>query len=77
MELKNFVDFAYSLINMDEYKDGIFPLPKEIVFELKSDIHSNIHKKIKKEKNDNNLEDLEGDFEVDIFGINFYFKKVN
>ena len=30
MELKNFVDFAYSLVNMDEVKDGIFQLPEEI-----------------------------------------------
>jgi hypothetical protein len=27
MELKNFVDFAYSLVNMDETKSGKFILP--------------------------------------------------
>ena len=34
MELRNFVVFAYSLTNMNEVKEGIFKLPKEIVFEL-------------------------------------------
>jgi hypothetical protein len=31
MELKSFVDFAYSMVNMDEVKAGKFLLPKEIV----------------------------------------------
>jgi hypothetical protein len=49
MELKNFVDFAYSLINMDEVKEGVFQLPKEIIFDLGEEKHVKIHKVIKNE----------------------------
>lgn len=74
MELKNFVDFGYSLVNMDEVKSGSFPLPKEITFQLKKNDLSNIHRKIKDEKNDLNYDDLNSDFEIDIFGILFKFE---
>jgi hypothetical protein len=73
MELKNFVDFAYSMVNMDEVKDGVFKTPKEMIFELDRKNHEIVHKKIKKEKGDLNFENLEQEFNVDIFGINFKF----
>lgn len=74
MELKIFVDFAYSLINMDEVKNGSFPLPKTITFNLKESDHLNIHKKIKGEKNDLDYNDLNTDFEIEIFDILFKFE---
>jgi len=61
MELKNFVDFAYSLINMDEVKEGVFQLPKEIKNEKGSDDYLN----------------LEQEFDVEIFDITFRFKLEN
>jgi hypothetical protein len=73
MELKNFVDFAYSMINMDEVKDGVFPLPKKITFQLEENDHINVHKKIKKEKNDLDYGDLKTDFEVSVFDMVFKF----
>lgn len=79
MELKNFVDFVYSLINMNEVKEGIFPLPSEITFTLDKNKHIVIHKKIKQEKGESNFDNLEIDFEVVVLGINLKFicKKEN
>lgn len=74
MELKNFIDFAYSMVNMAEVKSGKFKLPKEIVFDLSKRNISNLHKEIKNEKKEFNYENLDQDFDVDIFGINFKFK---
>jgi len=74
MVLKNFIDFAYSMTNMDEVKSGKFKLPKEIVFDLSKRDISNLHKEIKNEKKEFNYENLDQDFDVDIFGINFKFK---
>lgn len=74
MELKNFVDFAYSLVNMEEVKEGTFKLPKEIVFELDESQHINIHREIKEEKKETNYENLNQEFDVDIFDITFRFK---
>jgi len=74
MELKNFIDFAYSMTNMDEVKSGKFILPREIVFNLNKRDISTLHKEIKNEKKEFNYENLDQDFDVDIFGINFKFK---
>ena len=74
MELKNFIDFAYSMVNMEEVKSGKFKLPKEIVYELDSRTIERLHKEIKNEKKEFNYENLNQDFDVDIFGINFKFK---
>ena len=73
MELKNFIDFIYSSINMDEVKDGIFPLPSEITFTLDKNKHIAIHKKIKQEKGESSLDNLGMDFDVVILGINLKF----
>ena len=74
MELKNFIDFAYSMVNMEEVKSGKFKLPKEIVYELDGRIIERLHKEIKNEKKEFNYENLNQDFDVDIFDINFKFK---
>jgi acyl-ACP thioesterase len=74
MELKNFVDFAYSLINMDEVKDGVFQIPDEIVFDLGREKHVKIHEEIKKEKGSDEYLNLEQEFDVEIFDITFRFK---
>jgi len=73
MELKSFVDFAYSMVNMEEVKNGKFILPKELIFDLDNTSHIEIHKEIQKEKNKNNDINLYQEFEVEIFGINFKF----
>lgn len=73
MELKNFVDFAYSLVNMTEVKDGVFIKPSEMVFVLDSDTHRKIHVEIKIQKGDDNMEDIDNTFDVEIFGVNFKF----
>ena len=75
MELKSFVDFAYSMVNMDEVKAGKFLLPKEIVYDLRDDLHREIHREIQREiKKDNNT-NLDQEFEVEIYNINFKFLK--
>jgi hypothetical protein len=75
MELKSFVDFAYSMVNMDEVKEGKFLLPKEIVYDLRDDLHREIHREIQREiKKDNNT-NLDQEFEVEIYDINFKFLK--
>jgi hypothetical protein len=73
MELKSFVDFAYSMANMEEVKSGKFILPKELVFDLNKNLHTEVHKEIQREKNQNSNIDLNQEFEVEIFGINFKF----
>jgi hypothetical protein len=75
MELKNFVDFAYSLTNMDEVKDGIFKLPKEIIFELDKTQHMRIEKEVLSQKGINEKDITHfNDFDVNIFDITFRFK---
>lgn len=74
MELKSFVDFAYSLVNMEEVKDSLFVVPNEMVFNLSEDSHVKIHKEIMAEKNNTSNQNLTEEFDVDIFGITFRFK---
>ena len=73
MELKNFVDFAYSMVNMDEVKSGKFILPKEVVFDLGKEDHIDVHKEIKEQKKEYNYENLNQEFDIEIFGMNFKF----
>ncbi len=75
MELKNIIDFAYSMTNMDEVRSGKFLLPKEIVFELDRSKHMKIEREVLHQKgiNDKDVTHF-NDFDVDIFGINFKFK---
>tara|TARA_R110000868_G_scaffold160334_2_gene389775 strand:- start:1901 stop:2140 length:240 start_codon:yes stop_codon:yes gene_type:complete len=74
MELKDVVDFAYSMTNMDEVKNGKFSLPKEIVFSVKKNLHEKLHREIRNEKHQFDYKDLDSDFDLNIFGINFKFK---
>ena len=78
MELKNFVDFAYSLINMDEVNDGIFKLPKEITFELNKSQHMKIEREVLQQKGviDKDITQFK-EFDVSILGINFKFKRID
>lgn len=73
MELKSFIDFVYSMINMDEVKEGHFPLPKEMVFTLNERDHIFVHEKIKREKGDTDQSNLKQSFEVSIMDINLKF----
>jgi hypothetical protein len=77
MELKNFVDFTYSLVNMDEVKKGSFVLPKEIIFELSEEEHIQIHRKIKEEKGDITNQSLKESFDIEILGVLLKFKLNN
>ena len=76
MELKSFVDFAYSMVNMDEVKSGKFLMPTSIEFKLGGDKHVAIHKEVLAQT-ESNLQigylDFSKNFEVDILGINFKF----
>jgi hypothetical protein len=76
MELKNIIDFAYSLTNMDEVKDGIFKLPKEITFELNKNQHMKIEREVLQQKGvtDRDITHFK-EFDVSILGINFKFKR--
>ena len=74
MELKNFIDFVYSMTNMDEVKNGKFILPKEIVFTVDKSQHISLHREIKNEKKEFNYENLEQDFELTVFNVNIKFK---
>lgn len=77
MELKKFVDFAYSMTKMEEVVKGEFLLPKELIFELEENEHIKIHKRIKEEKNDYDYSNIKQEFDVTIFDINFRFKPKN
>jgi hypothetical protein len=78
MELKNFVDFAYSLTNMEEVKDGTFKLPKEIVFELDKKQHMNIESEVLRQKGVDKIDITHfKEFDVSIFGVNFKFKRID
>ena len=79
VKLKNFVDFAYTLVNMDEVQKNIFPVPKEITYILDESTHENIEKEVLEQKGITK-EDIVGltnfdEFDVEIFDINFKFVK--
>ena len=70
--LKEFVDFALSLKEMDEVKNMAFPVPTSITYALSKSNHESIQKEILKEKN-MPLDDIDNEFEVVLYGINFKF----
>ena len=76
VKLKNFVDFAYTLVNMDEVQKNIFPVPKEITYILDESIHEDIEKEVLEQKgiDEKDFTNL-NEFEVEIFDINFKFVK--
>ena len=75
MELKNFIDFAYSMENMEEVKSGKFILPKEIIFELEDNLHQKIHREVKNELKNFNYNNLDTGFDFDVFNMKFRFIK--
>ena len=75
MELKNFVDFAFSLNEMDEVKKGDFIIPKEITFKISKKDHQHIQKQIYMEKGMDTSDFKHSEvFEVELYGINFIFE---
>jgi hypothetical protein len=74
--LKEYVDFITSLIEMDEVKNGKFPLPTEIHFGLNDFDHVNLYKQVLKhfgEKEDD--KDLLTSFEIELMGIMLKFDR--
>ena len=69
--LKEYVDFAFSLKEMEEVKKG-FPIPKSITFNLDKRNHEALQKEILREKN-MPIVDLVDEFEVILYDIVFRF----
>jgi hypothetical protein len=72
--LEEYVNFAHSLIDMDEVKKGKFPLPKEIVFQLNSIQHAalqtQVHDARGLKKDDFEHQEV---FTMSVLGIDFKF----
>jgi len=76
LNLKNFIDFAYSLVEMEEVKNGKFPLPKEITYPLNMEEHVRLQLQIHHEKSKEGDEFVnEEEFYITILGITFKFIK--
>jgi len=71
VSLKEYVDFAVSLKEMEEVKKG-FPIPSGITFTLDKRNHESLQKEILKQKN-MPMMDLADEFEVELYGIIFKF----
>jgi hypothetical protein len=69
--LKEFVDFAFSLKEMEEVKKG-FPIPISLTFTIEKKNHESLQKEILKEKN-MPLMDFVDEFELELYGILFKF----
>lgn len=72
--LKEFVDFAFSLKEMQEVKEKGFPIPKMLTFYVSKNNHESLQVEILKQKNlpITNI-DINEEFEVEFYGINFKF----
>lgn len=73
--LKEFIDFAYSLKEMDEVKKKGFPIPKEIIYTLDKRNHDALQKEILVQKNMPLTDQYADEFELELYGINFKFLK--
>lgn len=71
VSLKEYVDFAFSIKEMEEVKKG-FPVPKSITFNLDKRNHEALQKEILREKNMPMI-DLVDEFEVVLYEIVFKF----
>jgi hypothetical protein len=69
--LKEFVDFAFSLKEMEEVKKG-FPIPTSLTFTIEKQNHESLQKEILREKN-MPLNDFVDEFELELYGILFKF----
>lgn len=74
MSLKEYIDFAISLTEMEEVKSGKFPLPKEICFNLNQTDHMNLQKQIHTTKNLNSdIFEHQDIYTIEILNIEFKF----
>jgi hypothetical protein len=71
VSLKEYVDFAISLKEMDEVKKG-FPIPSVITFTLDKKNHEALQIEILRQKN-MPMMDLDDEFEVELYDIIFKF----
>lgn len=71
VSLKEYVDFAISLKEMDEVKKG-FPIPSAITFTLDKKNHEALQIEILRQKN-MPMMDLVDEFEVELYDIIFKF----
>ena len=72
--LKEFVDFAFSIKEMEEVKNNGFPIPQSLTFKLDERNHQSLQKEILKQKN-MPIENLVDEFETEMYGITFIFVK--
>lgn len=71
--LEEYVNFAHSLIDMDEVKKGKFPLPKEIVFQLNSVQHAALQTQVHDAKGSKVEFEHQKIFTMSVLGIDFKF----
>ena len=72
--LKEFVDFATSLKEMEEVKAGKFPLPKLMIYKLDAINHKHLQTEVLKLKK-LPTDVLSEEFELELYGITFKFVK--
>lgn len=74
--LQEYVDFAHTLVDVEEIKSGKFPLPSEIVFTLSSIEHAalqtQVHDAKGLKKEDFKHQEM---FTASFFGVDFTFKQ--
>jgi len=70
--LKEFIDFAYSLKEMEEVVKSGFPIPTTITYKVSKKNHESLQKEILKEKK-MSIEEFSDDFDVEFYGITFKF----
>lgn len=73
-DLQEYISFAHSLVDMDEVKKGVFPLPTQITYVLSRVEHSALQTQVHDAKG-LKKEDFEHqeDFTVSFLGIDFKF----
>lgn len=74
--LKEYIKFIVSLTEMDEVKEGKFPLPKEIVFELNKIEHAALQTQVHDAKGlDKESFEHKEVFTVDVMDVSLTFKE--
>jgi hypothetical protein len=74
--LKDYIDFAVTLTEMEEVKSGKFPLPSEISFRVDKIEHLNLQMQAHQAKGLSKDEfESKNEFTVEIFNIEFKFIK--
>jgi hypothetical protein len=69
---KEFVDFAFSLREMEEVKVNKFPLPKSLTYILSKNNHESLQREVLAEKK-MSVTELSDEFDIVLYGINFKF----